>query len=472
MHILFGRAAAALLLCSAMAAVAAEPVLQVEPHGFRLADGSEVAAERGRFTVPEDRTDPASRRIEIGFVRFRSTNPEPGPPIVYLAGGPGGSGARTAEGPRQPIFMALRQVGDVIALDQRGVGLSNAIPRCAAEAPLDPALGLSEAVLTAYYRTTLDRCLAQWRAAGVAVEGYTTAQAADDLEDLRRALGAERIHLWGISYGTHLALAMMRRHPESVGRVALASVEGLEQTVKLPAHVDQAFARIEAAAAPGLAALMRRVHDRLDAEPPLFAASLPDGGSIAFRSDSFVPRMMAGFMAKNPDGVADLVRTYRALDAGRTEALAPLIHRFFHAEPLVVGMAELTDVASGIGPARLAAFRRQAAGSLVGTALNFPMPQLDGAVPGLDLGEAFREEIVADHPVLVFSGDLDVRTPLAEQEAATRGLRHRHTILVENGGHDLFEAHPDIPAILVDFFSGRPVATDRLTLAPPTAAAP
>ena len=77
------------------------PTLQLEPYAFRLADGTDLAAERGRFSVPEDRRDPNSRRIEIGFVRFRSTNPNPGAPIVYLAGGPGGSGVGTARGARQ-----------------------------------------------------------------------------------------------------------------------------------------------------------------------------------------------------------------------------------------------------------------------------------------------------------------------------------------------------------------------------------
>src|SRR6218665_1746120 len=132
----------------------AQPALRLEPPNFRLADGTTLAAEGGRFSVPEDRSDPASRRIEIGFVRLRSTNPHPGAPIVYLAGGPGGSATGTAQGPRQPIFLALRQVADVILFDQRGTGLSNHIEPCTASRRLDPALGLSEAVLTAYQQET------------------------------------------------------------------------------------------------------------------------------------------------------------------------------------------------------------------------------------------------------------------------------------------------------------------------------
>lgn len=459
------RSPPALAALLAMAAVPASAApLKVEPATFKLADGTELPVERGSFSVPEDRRDPRSRRIDIGFVRFKSTSPKPGAPIVYLAGGPGGSGVATARGPRQPVFLALRSVADVIALDQRGIGLSNHIPPCTAKRKLDPATPLTEASLTAYYRETLERCLGEWRSAGVAVNGYTTEQNADDLEDLRKALGARKIDLWGISYGTHLALAAIRRHPGSIGRAALASAEGMDQTVKLPAHLDATFARIERFA-PGLTERMRRVHSKFDAEPQTFA--LPQGAS--FRTDSFPLRMMAGILPKNPDGIAQLAGAYQALEAGQAQALAPQVWGFFFKDPLTMsGMPELTDIASGITDEKLALVRRQAPGSLLGTATNFPMPQLHGAVPGLDLGDGFRKEIVSSIPVLLFSGDLDVRTPLEEQAVATAGLKRLHRIVVRNGGHDLFEAHPDVPAILVDFFSGRRVTVTELTLSPPS----
>ena len=443
------------------------PQLQLEPYAFRLRDGAELAAERGRFMVPEDRNDPRSRRIEIGFVRFRSTNPDPGNPIVYLAGGPGGSGVGTARGARQPIFVALRQVADVILLDQRGVGLSNHIPPCTASRGLDPAAGLTEAALTAYHRETLRDCVARWRSAGVAVNGYTTVQSADDIEDLRRALGARQVDLWGISYGVHLGLAMMRQHPRSVGRTVFASAEGMSQTVKLPAHVDASYARIDAAVGGGLVERMRRVHARLDAAPLTLEAG-PAEARIAIRMDSFAARRMAGGLMADPAGYAQVADAYAALDAGQGQAIAQPIYDFFYRQPLSVGMGELMDLASGITDERQRLIARQAPASALGLAVNFPMPQLRGTVPGLDLGDAFRREIRSNHPVLLFAGDLDVRTPLEEQAEATRGLTRLHRILVRNGGHNLFEAHPDVAGILIDFFSGRPVATRELTLPRPT----
>jgi pimeloyl-ACP methyl ester carboxylesterase len=444
------------------------PQLRLEPYAFKLADGSELAAERGRFLVPEDRNDRSSRKIELGFVRFRSTGARPGPPIVYLAGGPGGSGVATARGPRQPLFLELRKTADVIAFDQRGTGFSNHIEPCTAAKPLDPSETLSEASLSGYYERTLRTCLAAWRSAGVSVKGYTTEQSADDLEDLRRALGARQIDLWGISYGTHLAMAAMRRHPRSIRRVALASAEGMDQTVKLPAAVDAALGRIDAAVGGGLVDRMRRVHARFDAEPQTFSGKTGDGTAFSFRTDAFALRRMAGAIPKNPDGIPQLVGGYAALDAGQYAPLAPLLHDFFYARPLTLsGMPEMMDIASGVSAARLDLVRRQAAESLVGTSTNFPMPQLRGAVPGLDLGDTFRREIRSSHPVLLFSGDLDVRTPLEEQAEATKGLRKLHRVLVRNGGHDLFEAHPEVPGMLLGFFSGQPVRARELSLPTP-----
>ena len=454
--------AAAALLAPAAALAQPAPGLAFEPHAFKLRDGSELATEKGTFWVPEDRNDPRSRRIPVRFLRLRSTSASPGSPIVYLAGGPGGSGTGTMQGPRQPVFLALRAVADVIVLDQRGTGLSTAIEPCDAEKPFDFAgTVLSEASYTAYYRATLDRCLAQWRAQGVAINGYPTVQSAEDIEDLRKHLGARRLNLWGISYGTHLGLAYMRAHPGSVERVAFASVEGLDQTVKLPAHLDKALERIAAfAGQPGLVDTMRRVHAKFDAEPQTLSA-----GGISFRMDSFALRLLASIVPKNPDGIPQLAQLYGALDAGQYAPVAGILYGNFLKEPLTMrGMPEAMDIASGITDARLAEVNRQAATSLLGRATNAPMPQLRGAVPGIDLGDRFRRELVSDIPTLVFSGDLDIRTPLEEQAVALAGLSRKQTVLFRNGGHDLFEAHPDVASILTDWFSGRPVTVRELAL--------
>jgi hypothetical protein len=75
-----------------------------------------LTAEEGRLRVPVRHAGPSADSIEIHFVRFKSTSENPGPPIVYLAGGPGGSGTLSSAGDRFDVFQGLRAAGDVIAL--------------------------------------------------------------------------------------------------------------------------------------------------------------------------------------------------------------------------------------------------------------------------------------------------------------------------------------------------------------------
>lgn len=457
------------ILSSTARAQAAQP--QAGPFRYTSGDGQEVDAERGFFEVPEDRRIPGSRRIRLGYVRFASTAKDPGPPIVYLAGGPGGSGVRTAMGPRFPIFMALREVADVIAFDQRGVGLSASIPDRAATTPY-PAM--THAGVTAWYREEMQKAWIDWSRAGIAMTGYNTEQNADDIEDLRRHLGVEKVNLWGISYGTHLALSVLKRHPNSIGRVALASLEGQDQTIKQPAHIDMFLDRVDhlmgadpavRAAIPNMPALMRRVHERLEADPATLTFA-GENGPVDVRMGGFGVQLLASALVANPPQLSMLPKIYLALDAGKTDVLTPLFpppHRYFN----LSGMPEAMDLASGVSPSRLAMIEKEAKTAVLGDAFNLPMPHLLGAIPGVDLGDDFRQPIRIETPALLVAGSLDGRTPLEEQAEVIAQFQNKAQVLVENAGHNVFEAHPEVQTLLVKFFGEHAVQDTRLTLPPP-----
>lgn len=213
--------------------------LKIGPYVFENSRKEKVDAERGHLFVPENRKNPRSRLIELVFVRFKSTSPNPGPPIIYLAGGPGSSGIASARGNRFSVFMAMREFGDVIALDQRSVGESKPNTECPQNLEFPPGItpGYDEFMLliTAHSRTCADFSRKQ----GIDLAGYNTNENADDIEDLRVALGAKKVSLWGISYGTHLGLTVIKRHGKNIDRAILAGVEGLDSTLKLPGDIDQ-----------------------------------------------------------------------------------------------------------------------------------------------------------------------------------------------------------------------------------------
>jgi pimeloyl-ACP methyl ester carboxylesterase len=204
--------------------------LRIKPYTFENAAREKTEAEFGTLLVPEKRSDPHSNLIELAVVRFKSTATKPGPPIVYLAGGPGGSGIGAASGSRFPLFMALREIGDVIAFDQRGTGYSKPNLGCADRLSMPLDVAPSKAIALKAIQESSADCARFWRELQrVDLTGYNTNESADDLEDLRKALGVKKISLWAISYGTHLALATIRRHPQSIHRAILAGSARLDE---------------------------------------------------------------------------------------------------------------------------------------------------------------------------------------------------------------------------------------------------
>lgn len=457
----------------AAAQVAGEHPLAFETFDHRIADAFE-----GTVTVPENRADPGSRMLNLRYVRFPATTDTPGAPIVYLAGGPGGSGISTAKGARFDLFMALRKFGDVIALDQRGTGASNDIPECTSHVTIPAKEPTDELQLTDYYRKATDECAAFWRKKGVDLAGYTTTESAADLDALRRHLRAEKISLWGISYGTHLALAAMREMDGRLDRVILASAEGLAQTVKLPAHTDAYFARLQAAidgvpAAkaiyPDIDALIRRVNARLSNHPRMLYLPQNDGAPIEVMLDMGAMQRIASAMIADPHSAAGLLALYRAIDAGQYDPITMVVARYFPPNrPITLdAMPVVMDLASGIDDDRLALVDEQAKTGLLGRYLNFPMPHLRGVISGVDLGPGFRTSPESDVPTLLFTGTLDGRTYPNAHAEATAGLTRLQHVTVVNGGHNLFMVSPEVTQIITAWMAGAEVDGKRITIALP-----
>jgi pimeloyl-ACP methyl ester carboxylesterase len=209
----------ALFLALAMTAPAsAEPVparFDKGPCAIAVAAGERI--ECGVLTVPEHRGKAGSRSIALPVMIFRSTAAVvAADPVVFLPGGPGLSsidGRTTGKG--NPFL----QERDQILLEGRGNKWAQPSLPCP-ELNALRAANAGEAALTA----AVARCRAVLVAAGVDLDGYTSAESADDLEDLRRLLGIGQWNLVGFSYGTRLAQTVLARHPQGLRSVVLDSV--------------------------------------------------------------------------------------------------------------------------------------------------------------------------------------------------------------------------------------------------------
>ncbi|MFT6006350.1 MAG: pimeloyl-ACP methyl ester carboxylesterase, partial [Pseudoalteromonas tetraodonis] len=269
-----------LLLCIALLAIststrssAAAAELEIT---FTAGSGEQVSAYQGSFQVPENRSNVDSRLIPINYVRFPATTKNAGPPIVYLSGGPGGSGIKTAKYRRFELFMMMRQFGDVIALDQRGTGALHTTAECKSSQLVPLQVAMTDTAYYEIHRFAMIECLTFWKAQNVDILGYTTTENVSDIDALREHLGVDKITLWGISYGSHLALAALKQIENRIHKVVIASAEGLDQTIKMPFRTDDYFARLQDAINqdqalrvqfPDIKALLRRVHKNLEETP-------------------------------------------------------------------------------------------------------------------------------------------------------------------------------------------------------------
>lgn len=466
----FAASFAILAACANVAPSANETAMVFEARGGQTAD-----AQRGSFMVPENRSDPDSRMIRIEYVRFPATGNVSGSPIVYLSGGPGGSGMGTAKGPRFPLFMAMRAFGDVIALDQRGTGASNDLPTCESSQVDPDETPLSDADYLTRHKLAADECLAFWDAEGVDIHGYTTRESVADLDALRKHLGADKISLWGISYGSHLSLAALKEMDDRIDRVVVASIEGLDQTAKLPARTDAYFDRLQATVDqdpalstqyPNIKAMLRRVHSKLDAAPVMLSVPLKDGSEAPFLLERRDLQQLMSGMISDPQWAILGLGMYAELDAGGATGITSVMARFIDPgapisyRPMTFAM----DVASGAGASRTAEIVQQAETSLLKDYLNFPMPHLDNYVPGLDLGDAFREAPISDVPTLVLSGTLDGRTYPESGREAVSGLSNAHIVTLNYAGHNLFMSSPEVTALIEAFMRGEVMTTDTITV--------
>jgi pimeloyl-ACP methyl ester carboxylesterase len=417
--------------------------------------------------------------MTLSFVRFPTTNPNPGRPIVYLAGGPGGSGIGTARGARFPLFMALREVADVIALDQRGTGASEPPDGCRANRTFPTDQPLLRENWIRYARAAALECEQQWLEKGIDLSAFSTWQSARDLEVLRTKLGAEKINLWGISYGTHLAMAAIKVMPEGIERIVMASPEGLDQTVKLPQRADRFYERVEASIKeagmsdryPDLVKTMRGVLEQLDREPATVTVTPGEGAEpFTFQFDSTVIRFYtAFFLSKNPSNIARLPATYAALAAGQYDQIAMGIHQLIYANPTRFSAMSLAmDIASGISPQRSDKVRKQASHAILADWMNYPMPMLATGINSIpDLGESFREPLKSDLPVLILTGTLDGRTfPEAHSEVLSQ-FENGQQIIIKNAGHDLFMVSPKVTVAIRNFLTTGQAGIDRIDLPPP-----
>ena len=438
-------------------------------------NGEKLPYELGTLFVPENRGNPRSRLIGVAFARFRAATAAAGAlPVFHLPGGPGESAVDgLTMPPPWPTRMAqevllFRQAGDVVFVDQRGYSKhgGNVLEYFyrRAERPLNLPTTL-EAARRDWLEHS-ERALAEVRARGVDLAGYTIFELADDVNDLRKALGYDRVTLYGNSFGSQWSFAVMKRHPKIVARALVSAVAPLNYSYDSPTGVINALARMAEAEeredatikssatdlpAGGLMAAIRAVIERLQKGPVAASVKSEKGDStrIALGLEDFrqlLPRLRRGAIAST---ILPIYRgDYSTWAQTVYRARQPLPDRVVMIQPLIMGSL-------GSTAERLARLKADPATLYLGewgwaaylaTAHLRPTP---------DVGDDFRRPAKSNIPVVFAQGDWDLNTPVENTLEIAPYFPNGKVLIAHRGGHGVVwpiaQQLPDIARELIEF---------------------
>jgi pimeloyl-ACP methyl ester carboxylesterase len=356
--------------------------------------------------------------------------------LVDLTGGPGQGGVAFV--PRSRTRMrALLHDYRLVMFDQRGTG--EGALRCPA---LQRAMGTSD--LTVAPPGSVEACA---RTLGPNRRFYSTADTVADLDALRTALGAQKLTLDGVSYGTFVAERYAIAHPDRVDKLVLDSVvpaaglDGLEvDGMRETARVLRAVCRAQHCPgdpAADLAAVVRARHDGPELDDTLVALSV---GAPSF------PGVLAALRearAGHPGRLERLVRVVRRAQ----RAPAQVLSQGLHAATLCADTRSPWGGAAAQLAGREAALRRAAARTDPApydraTVVGNGYAQLCLRWPPTPAPPALRTGDLPPVPTLLLAGDRDLSTPLPWAREQAAHTPNGKLVVVAGAGHSVQSRAP------------------------------
>jgi pimeloyl-ACP methyl ester carboxylesterase len=400
-------------------------------------------AECAYLEVPENHEAPDGRKIALRIALIESTAAKPEPdPVFFLAGGPGQSAIESYPA-IAPAFRRVLQSRHVVLMDQRGTGGSHKLD-CKFEAEGDDGESVAEqAAIPERFAERLKSCLAT-------LDGdpshYTTEDAVRDLDQVRSAIGAERINLIGGSYGTRFAQHYLRRHPEHTRSVILDGVVppelalGADHAMNLEAALDGIAERCTKqptcrAAFGDMRATLKQLRAQVVREPREYAIRDPQSAlAMKQRFDLEALVTVARIFAYAPETAALLPFSLNEAAAGRPEVLleqarlisAGLGEQITHGLELSVICAEDADLVQD---------RPENADTLMGSDFAAMLHAGCAIWPRGKRAPDFHEPLKSDAPVLILSGEFDPVTPPRYGDQVKQGLSRSRHLVAKGQGH-------------------------------------
>ena len=401
-------------------------------------DGLSEQMNCGAVSVPENYAKPDGKQIQIHYVvmpAIKSSGKSEA--LLAIAGGPGQSAIENAQG-FDKMLTKVRQTRDVILIDQRGTGQSNQL-QCIGDG-FDNALAINESDFDT--RVETQKCLAELDAD---VTQYGSLPALKDFEAVRAHLGYQKLHLYGVSYGTRMAQLYMRHYPEHLATVTLDGVVPMQQSVlAIGDAIARAFELVIQDCStnalchkqfPQLAADLEKVDGELAEAPKISTIADPTTGEATQLTMTRSKFKGALRMALYSPSVRALIpHAIHQAAKGNFQPITGLYAMSMDSTGIAMGMH--ASVVCGEDWQRLTPeLRATTAANYFGKEMlkTFEQSCAVWNMPAVD--DSFSQAIASDIPTLLLSGELDPATPPSWGEMAMEKLTNAKHFIAPYATH-------------------------------------
>lgn len=433
--------------------------------------------ECGYVVVPEFHDQPDGDTLRLSVAIRRGTDPD-AVPVMLLSGGPGEKTTHSASFYLSGGFVAMAgDTRDFIVFDQRGVGLSEPALECPEYT--DTLLEWLErepdadAQAQASY-DSLIACHARLLSEGHDLSAFNTIENAADVADIVTALGYEQVNLVGVSYGSLLAQAVVRDHPQVVRSLIIDSVlpTGRSFFVDTFGTVIDALTRLIAActadeacntAYPNLQQVLFDTIDELNANPALMFITNPltqDVYTTRLTGDGLVGNLaiflyQASLLPLLPQTIYGVSQGNYELMEQLSGAILPAYSALSRGMMYSVFCAE--DLIGRTEDELLAAYEALPPQYRGETDIEMLMETSPFAVcrawdvPALD--PSVKEPVVSDVPALVLGGEFDPVTPFSYAAEAAETLSNSYLFEIPSVGHSVINSSECAASIAAAFIA-------------------
>ncbi|MGD1045920.1 MAG: alpha/beta hydrolase [Bacteroidota bacterium] len=415
---------------------------------------TEYAADFGTITVSENRRKTNSRLIDLPVVRIHSISKNPREPIFCFSGGPG---QKNMDWDWKSMWYLLPD-HDVVVVGYRGVDGSTVLdcPEVAQAFKGNGDLFGEESMKTIgrAWVASAQRLISE----GIDLDGYTMLEVIEDNEAARKALGYERINLISGSYGTRVAYLYGLKHPESINRSVMISVNPPGRFVWEPKMIDRQLKRyselwsqdsVMSLKSKDLYGDMRTVLDTMPRQWLLFSI---DPGKVKVVTCCLL------FQRKTAAMVFD---AYVAAKQGDPSGLALMSLAYDYVLPSMFTWGDLASkaISADFDSTRNYFIDMEPSDMPLGSPLSKLLlgPLRYGGWPMRQIPEEFRQLRNSEVETLLLSGSIDFSTPA---EYATKELlpylKNGKQVILSECGHvgDVVYLHPEnTRRILTSFYN-------------------